>query len=478
MALSATTVWEIRQAGADTNGGGYKTGSTGTDWTQQNAAQYALTAIATAGVGAVFLTASAAADMVGNIAHVVSGTNFTAGFYEILSVVAGVSVTCDANVCTGVGASGVINIGGALASIGKIGSASANQGAVAGNLLCVKNDGAYSIGATETFSPSGTAASPIRIVGYSSTRPTATTHGDGYQGRNTSSDQKLIATNMPNYQYQSPFRFSGSGFLIIESINFSIAGAGFSGAVMSPGTDSVATRCIFTNPSTNTLAQGIATNSRSLVLDNDVFMTGASGGATGGAITGVGGVNAMTRIIANRIQMSQSTSTGPATTVQGGCIYIGNTVIGNGGLIGFFNPSTTSTMFAMWNTIVGFVDGINFITGTTGLSALIDNAITDNSSNAINCVDAGAAVYNAYNRLRGVTTITNGTNFTNASSQGNVTTSGAAYSDYSNQSGGDFRLVTASPAVGAAIPASASMGSLQRPQAGSSAGQVSSASAS
>lgn len=116
MALSASTVWEVRTTGNDANGGGFVTGASGTDYSQQDSAQYALTGIATAGTGAIFLSASAAANMVGNILNVVSGTNFTVGRYQVISVSVGVSVTVDRNICTGVGASGVLNIGGAIAS--------------------------------------------------------------------------------------------------------------------------------------------------------------------------------------------------------------------------------------------------------------------------------------------------------------------------------------------------------------------------
>ena len=52
MALSASTVWEVRPAtGSDNNGGGFVTGASGTDYSQQGTAQYALTAIASAGAG-------------------------------------------------------------------------------------------------------------------------------------------------------------------------------------------------------------------------------------------------------------------------------------------------------------------------------------------------------------------------------------------------------------------------------------------
>ena len=41
MAIAATTVWEVRTGGAETNGGGYSSG--GTDYSQQTAAQLSVT---------------------------------------------------------------------------------------------------------------------------------------------------------------------------------------------------------------------------------------------------------------------------------------------------------------------------------------------------------------------------------------------------------------------------------------------------
>lgn len=113
-ALDATIVWEVRVLGAQTNGGGYKPGASGTDYSQQAAAQYALTTVTSAGATATMTHASAAAVMVGNTCRVVSGTNATLGWYEIISVVAGVSLTVDRNWCTGAVANGVVNVGGAF----------------------------------------------------------------------------------------------------------------------------------------------------------------------------------------------------------------------------------------------------------------------------------------------------------------------------------------------------------------------------
>ena len=43
MARSVLIHWDCRSTGSDTNGGGFKQGASGTDFSQQAAAQYALT---------------------------------------------------------------------------------------------------------------------------------------------------------------------------------------------------------------------------------------------------------------------------------------------------------------------------------------------------------------------------------------------------------------------------------------------------
>lgn len=170
MALNAAIVWEVRSTAtaANANGGGFKTGASGTDWTLQNAAQYNLTAMTSSGAGAVILHASAATDMVGNIINITSGTNFVAGRYEITAVSAGVSITVDRNCTTGVGAAGVGNIGGALNWDGTTDNAFI-QVPVAGNKIYIKS-GSYAPQNMSSASASGTTANPIKIIGYNSSR--------------------------------------------------------------------------------------------------------------------------------------------------------------------------------------------------------------------------------------------------------------------------------------------------------------------
>lgn len=183
MALSSALVWEVRTTGSDNNGGAFKTGASGTDYSQQDAAQWALTGVTSSGAGATFLTAQAAAAMVGNTVRVVSGTNFTVGTYEIISVSAGVSVTVDRNLTTGAGASGVLNIGGALATIG----AAVGRWA-AENLAWVKATADYTVTATTTLASGlndiGNVA-PNQLTGYTTTR------GDNGQVTITTSTNSL-----------------------------------------------------------------------------------------------------------------------------------------------------------------------------------------------------------------------------------------------------------------------------------------------
>ena len=183
MALSAALAWECRTTGSDNNGGAFNVLASGVDYSQQNSPQYALTGVATSGAGATVLSASAASVMVGNCGRVVSGTNFTAGTYEVVSVVVGVSITFDRSVASGVGSAGVINIGGAVATVAAITGRWAAQ-----NIGWVKGGTDYTVTATTTLA-SGLndigSISPNQLTGYTTTR------GDGGQATIKTSTNNL-----------------------------------------------------------------------------------------------------------------------------------------------------------------------------------------------------------------------------------------------------------------------------------------------
>jgi len=115
MSIAVDTVWELRVAGAATNGGGFKDLNPGTsvDYSQQDAAQLSLTDIASngAGTGIYSATGGFTAAMEGNCMYI-SGTGFTTGWYQIVGYTDANNITIDRS--CGVSASGGTgNVGGA-----------------------------------------------------------------------------------------------------------------------------------------------------------------------------------------------------------------------------------------------------------------------------------------------------------------------------------------------------------------------------
>lgn len=121
MALSASVVLEVRTTGSDTNGGGFKTGASGTDWSQQASAQYSVTDGVTNGTTTITsATASFGTDVVGNLIYVQGGTgSITAGWYEITSRTNSTTIVVDRSTGLTTGTGVTLKIGGALASPGQ-----------------------------------------------------------------------------------------------------------------------------------------------------------------------------------------------------------------------------------------------------------------------------------------------------------------------------------------------------------------------
>ncbi len=224
-------------------------------------------------------------------------------------------------------------------------------------------------------------------------------------------------------------------------------------------------RCVVTNPNTSApggLKIGTVTGgNNAYAFDCDVFLTGASGTGTALALNSTN-----SSAIACRIETSGTSGSITGITLGGaGSTVADCVVIGAGGLSGI----TAIGGIVMNCTVVGYIDGIKASGAIATL--LVNNLITDNTTRAINNALVSNPTINFYNRLRDPITINSATNWTTATSLGNVTIDGAAFSDYVNAAAGDYRLATGSPAIGAAQPASASMGALQK--AVSAAAQVS-----
>lgn len=135
MAISVNTVLEVRSGGSDTNGGGFVTGASGTDWSQQDAAQYAVADGVTAGTTTIIsATANFGTDVVGNLIYVTGGTgSVTAAWYEIVSRTNSTTIVVDRSTGLTAGTGVTLNIGGGLATPGQAGAIK-----VAGNKIFIK----------------------------------------------------------------------------------------------------------------------------------------------------------------------------------------------------------------------------------------------------------------------------------------------------------------------------------------------------
>jgi len=125
MALSLNTVWEVQTGGNDTNGGGFVTGASGSDWSQVAGKRTGgdVTDISTTdGVAngtTTFTSATANFDttIVGNIIYLQGGTGAIAATRrQVTARASTTSITLDASVAASTGMT--LNIGGALLSPG------------------------------------------------------------------------------------------------------------------------------------------------------------------------------------------------------------------------------------------------------------------------------------------------------------------------------------------------------------------------
>lgn len=455
--LSGAMVWEVRSNGSDLNSGGYKTGASGTDYTQQATAQFVGTD-GTSAASTTFTSATAVfnSTVVGNTLRINAGSGATLGVYEITGYTSPTTITLDA--ACGTVYDATFKVGGALATIGKVGSATANQGMVAGNLMCVKA-GTYSIGASDTVACSGTATSPIRIVGYNTVRPTLTTVGDGYLGRTGVNKNKTLDTsNMPLYAYGAFGLYgSSSTFVVVENIKFTSSIAGNAVAI---GGKSFIKSCYASTSSTSASSVGIAaTGTGANVIDCDAFLTAASGAASGAGINiGVG------IALGNHVSCGATTAPGIRLSGFGASVVIDNVVYSGGGF-GIYVSAVNASGNVFGNTVTGCTDGINVITANVGgVMVIANNCITDNSGYGINIVSASNAALLYGNRTRDNASgaINSGTDWVNASNWQSVTTdTGGATSDYLNPTSNDYSLIKSSPASFSGVPAGNSIGAFQ-----------------
>lgn len=221
--LSAELVWNVQAAGsAATHGGAFKTGASGTDYSKDatpahDASDWECPA------DDVVLESQAGGipdDVVGNLIYIASGTNFVAGFYEIVAWVSNKIVTLKSTPTSpGLNASaGVGKIGGAQAAPQLVADT-----AVAGNTIYLKGDVDYTLSAGSSFTPAndGTANAPIIVRGYTMA------HGDATQPVATliHATDHVVACTTDYWRFEY-LTTTGNAGVAKDGFNFSAAALG------------------------------------------------------------------------------------------------------------------------------------------------------------------------------------------------------------------------------------------------------------
>ena len=229
MALASTTVWELRTTGVASNlcGGGFNpantgnSGGPGTDRSQSNTVFQHFTDLASTSASSWLVVTSASYSFVaadcGNLLYIPSGTNFTPGWYEILTVSGGAATLDRACGATSKASGGSWYLGGAL-SYGKIAPLKFNGGATNGNTVYIKA-GTYNATSNNwnwfnTIEGNSTSLQS-NIIGYHTTR------GDNPTGAN----RPLI--NFTSAQFLSGTYCTWANLIVTSAINDSSGGTAY-----------------------------------------------------------------------------------------------------------------------------------------------------------------------------------------------------------------------------------------------------------
>lgn len=174
MAIAATAQWDVRTTGNDSSGGAFDgvSGTPGTDYSQQNSPQVVFTDLV---IGATTTQLTSVANpftsaYVGNIINITSGTGFTAGRYQVLSVTTGVA-TMDRAVGTAASTGGNGNLGGSLLTVAAS-TAAAALVTGSGSIPVIINIKAGTYTVTSSIAANQSSGQRFNLVGYQ------TTHGD------------------------------------------------------------------------------------------------------------------------------------------------------------------------------------------------------------------------------------------------------------------------------------------------------------
>ncbi len=169
MAFNASTEWDVRSTGSDSNGGGFNTAATGTNYSVQDSPQFTYTDLVIDGTTNTKCTSAAHpfdSTSPGNIINVTGGTGFSVQRVQVVSV-AGSTATCDKSLGTLSSTGGTGNLGGGLLTL-----PTAVTLAITNNCIHLKT-ATYTLGAMQDVQA-------VRMFGYGTahydngSRPTIT----------------------------------------------------------------------------------------------------------------------------------------------------------------------------------------------------------------------------------------------------------------------------------------------------------------
>lgn len=387
-ALNTSMVWEVRTTGSDTNGGGFKAGASGTDWSQQNSPQYSTTDAVTAGTTTVTsATANFGTDIVGNVCYIQGGTgSVAAGWYEVTARASTTSITVDRSTGLTSGTGATIRCGGALATINQLA-----PNMVGGNTAFIKGGTNYTTTSTITFS-TGANNPHSRISGYTTTRgdngkaTLQMSSGSSYYGI-TISGTGIILSNIT----VDANNLTSSGCITVSSGSNYIVGNKCLNYTNIGINNTAGTTLVLNNEVTagsSTPTAGINLTSTSLTYGNYVH------DGVGPGIVSTSSAQIMNNVIAN---MSGATSDGIRNrqgqnynnTVYNcgrhgiymgddgnwyNVVAVGNILVNNGGY-GLTGPNSTTPASPLW-------DGNAFYNNTSGAKSNVAD-ITNAKQNSV-----------------------------------------------------------------------------------------------
>src|SRR3990167_4429074 len=198
MAMSSAIQWEFRSTATANmvNGGGWKTGATGTDYSLQDTAQWTAADLTCTAASTTVTSASSVftSAVVGNIIHLtaLTGTGAIVGWYEITAFTDANNIVVDRTPTDGTNniTAGTFYVGGALSLNSTLDDEFFEEISGVNTADGVKvwfKNGTYTLGEGVSIAGAGGSQKPIVVAGYNVTRgdnPTGTSRPTIAQGAN------------------------------------------------------------------------------------------------------------------------------------------------------------------------------------------------------------------------------------------------------------------------------------------------------